>query len=176
MESTANELVQLVYDRSEIAQTLYRYASGLDHNNAETFASVFTDDCVLDFTPAGEKLEIAFPVLHGRDEIVGAVLPIIGPLDTTHTVSNVQMEVRGDAATMCAFILAQHYMPGDGPKRGTEYAMLMNRYEAELVRSGRQWLFTRVMIDNVWAEGDPGLLTALATYRAVRGRAKQRQS
>jgi hypothetical protein len=66
---------------------------------------------------------------------------------------------------MCAFILAQHYMPVMGHKRGTEYAMLMNRYEAELVRSGRHVLFRRVMIDNVWAEGDPGLLTALATYR-----------
>ena len=113
-------------------------------------------------------------MLRGREQIAGAVLAIIGPLDTSHTASNIQTEINGDTATMCAFLLAQHYMPGDGPKRGTEYAMLMNRYEAELVRDGRQWRFKRVMIDNVWAEGDPGILTALATYRAVRAKGRGR--
>ncbi len=51
----------------------------------------------------------------------------------------------------------------------------MNRYEGELVRDGAKWRFKRIVIDNAWANGDPGILTALATHRAAKQRSKQRQ-
>lgn len=84
------------------------------------------------------------------------------------------MEVSGDTATLHAYLMSQHFMPGDGPRRGSEYALLMNRYETELVRDGQKWRFKRVVIDNAWAEGDPGILTALATHRVARSKLKPR--
>ena len=172
MEPT--ELAQLVYDRTEIAETLCRYAFGLDHNDADSLASAFTEDASFDFTPAGAKLEIPFTTVSGRDAIVRTLLSILGPLDTSHTISNLQVQVNGDSASVYAYVLAQHYMPGDGPKQGTEYALLMNRYDAHLVRDGDKWRISRVAIDNAWAEGNPMILTALATYRAVRAKSKPR--
>ena len=174
MDLTSAELAQLAYDRSEIADTLYRYAFGLDHGDPDSLASAFTEDCTFDFTPAGAKLGIPFPVLSGRDAVLNAVIPMIGPLDTSHTASNIQVEVSGDTATLHAYLMSQHFMPGDGPRRGSEYALLMNRYETELVRDGQKWRFKRVVIDNAWAEGDPGIITALATHRAARAIAKPR--
>ncbi len=50
------QLAQLAYDRTEIADTLYRYAFGLDHGDPDSLASAFTEDCTFDFTPAGAKL------------------------------------------------------------------------------------------------------------------------
>src|SRR5688572_11971508 len=103
----STDLAQLAHDRLEIADTLHRYAFGLDHGDADSLASVFTEDCRFDFTPAGKKLGIDFPVLTGRDAILKSVLPLIGPLDTSHTVSNQQIEISGDTATLYAYVISQ---------------------------------------------------------------------
>ena len=174
MEQNFAELAQLAYDRTEIADTLYRDAFGLDHGDPDSLAAAFTEDCTFDFTPAGAKLGIPFALLTGREAILNALIPMIGPLDTSHTASNIQVEVSGDTATLHAYLMAQHFMPGDGPRRGSEYALLMNRYETELVRDGQKWRFKRVVIDNAWAEGDPGIITALATHRVARSKLKPR--
>ena len=81
-------LTQLVSDRLEIADTLHRYAFGLDHNDADALASAFTADCTFDFTPAGAKLGLRFAKLNGRDAVVKSLISLLGPLDTSHTVSN----------------------------------------------------------------------------------------
>ena len=164
---------QLVSDRLEIADTLHRYAFGLDHNDADALASAFTQDCTFDFTPAGAKLGLRFPKLSGRDTVVKSLISLLGPLDTSHAVSNLQVRISGDSATAQAYIMAQHFMPGDGPRRGTENALLMNRYHCELLRDGQKWRLSRVKIDNAWAEGDPEILNALATHRVLVTKAKE---
>jgi hypothetical protein len=92
------DLAQLAHDRFEIADALHRYAFGLDHGDADSLASAVTDDCRFDFRPAGRKLEIDFPLLTGRDAILNGVLPFIGPLDTSHSVSNLQIEIVDDTS------------------------------------------------------------------------------
>ena len=168
------DLAQLAHDRFEIADAMYRYAFGLDHGDPDSLASAFTEDCVIDFTSAGRKLGLDFTVLTGRDAVVQTLIPMLGPLDTSHTASNLQIEVSGDTATLHAYMMSQHFMPGQGAKCSSEFALLMNRYDAELVRDGSKWRFRRVVIDNAWAEGDPGILTALATHRVMRSKTKQR--
>jgi hypothetical protein len=172
MDQTGAELAQLVYDRTEIADTMYRYAFGLDHGDPDSLASALTEDCVVDFTAAGKKLGIDFRVLTGRDAVLEVLIPMIGALDTSHTASNLQIEVSGETATLHGYLMSQHFMPGNGPRPGSDYALLMNRYDAELVRDGRTWRFKRLVIDNAWANGDPGILTALATHRVIRSKSK----
>src|SRR5439155_23056464 len=67
------DLAQLACDRYEIADTLHRYAFGLDHGDADSLASAFAEDCIFDFRPAGIKLGIDFPKLSGREAIVNAL-------------------------------------------------------------------------------------------------------
>lgn len=160
------DLAQLACDRYEIADALHRYAFGLDHGDADSLTSALTEDCVFDFRPAGRKLGIDFPRLTNRQAIVNAVLPLIGPLDTSHTASNLQIEISDDSATLSAYLMSQHFMPRQGSRRGSENALLMNRYDCELVRDGQKWRFKRVTIDNAWAQGDPEILNAMATHRA----------
>ena len=155
---------------SEIADTTYRSAFGLDHGDPDSLASALTEDCVLDFTSGGKKLGIDFPVLRGRDAVLQTLIPMLGPLDTSHTASNLQIEVSGDTATLHCYLMSQHFMPGQGPRRGSDYALLMNRYDAELLRDGMKWRFKRITIDNSWAEGDPGIITALATHRVAKAK------
>jgi hypothetical protein len=66
-------------------------------------------------------------------------------------------------------------MPRQGSRRGSEHALLMNRYDCELVRDGQKWRFKRVTIDNAWVQGDPEILNALAGRQALRAKSKQQQ-
>ena len=166
------DLAQLANDRHEIADTLYRFAFALDHGDADSMASALTEDCVLDFRPAGKKLGLDFGRMTGRDAIIQVLIPLIGPLDTSHTTSNLQIEISGDTAAMYAYVMAQHFMPHEGSRRGSENALLMNRYDCELVRDGDKWRFKRVTIDNAWAQGNPQILNAMAMHRVLRTRSK----
>ena len=166
------DLAQLAHDRFEIADTMYRYAFGLDHGDADSLASAMTEDCVFDFRPAGKKLSLDFPLVTGRDAILKAVLPMIGPLDTSHTANNLQVEISGDSATLYAYVMSQHFMPRQGSRQGSEYALLMNRYDCDLVRDGEKWRFKRMTIDNAWALGNPEILNALATHRVLTAKPK----
>jgi hypothetical protein len=56
-------------------------------------------------------------------------------------------------------------MPREGSRPGSENALLMNRYDCELVRDGEKWRFKQMVIDNAWAQGNPEILNALATQR-----------
>jgi 3-phenylpropionate/cinnamic acid dioxygenase small subunit len=167
------DLAQLACDRYEIADTLHRFAFGLDHGDADSLASAFTEDCIFDFRPAGRKLKIDFPKLSGREAIVNALIPFLGPLDTSHTVSNLQIEVSDDSATLYAYVMSQHFMPRQGYQPGSENALLMNRYDCELVREGQKWRFKRVTIDNAWVQGNPEILNALAIQRTLAARPRQ---
>jgi len=167
------DLAQLAHDRFEIADALHRYAFGLDHGDADSLASALTEDCRFDFRPAGRKLEIDFPLLIGRDVILNGVLPLIGPLDTSHSVSNLQIEIVGDTATLYAYVLSQHFMPREGSRRGSEYALLMNRYDCNLMRDRDKWRFKSMTIDNAWALGNPEILNALASQLVLRIKSKK---
>jgi SnoaL-like domain len=169
----STDLSQLGNDRYEIADALHRFAFGLDHGDADSLASALTDDCVLDFRPAGKKLGLDFPKLTGRQAIVDALIPLLGPLDTSHTVNNLQIEIAEDSATLYCYVLAQHFMPREGCRPGSENALLMNRYDCELVRDGQKWRFKHVTIDNSWAQGNPEILNALAIHRALTTKPRQ---
>jgi len=169
----SSDLAQLACDRYEIADALHRYAFGLDHGDADSLASAFTEDCVFDFRPAGKKLALDFAKLTGRQAVVDTLIPLLGPLDTSHTVSNLQIEITDDSATLYAYVMSQHFMPRRGSRRGSDNALLMNRYDCELVRDGQKWRFKRVMIDNAWAQGNPEILNALAIQRALATKTKR---
>jgi len=168
----SHDLAQLAADRHEIADALYRFAFGLDHGDADSLSSALTEDCILDFRPAGKKLGLDFPKLNGRQAIVEGLIPLLGPLDTSHTVSNLQIEISEDSATLYCYVMAQHFMPREGPRYATENALLMNRYDCELVRDGQKWRCKRIVIDNAWAQGNPEILNALAMHRLLSSKSK----
>ena len=168
----STDLAQLANDRYEIGDALHRYCFSLDHGDADSLASAFTEDCIFDFRPAGKKLHLDFPVMTGRQAILDSVLPLIGPLDTSHTASNLQIEISADSATLSAYVMSQHFMPREGTRRGADHALLMNRYDCELTRDGQKWRFKRITVSNAWTQGDPEILNALATYRVLTSKPK----
>jgi len=75
------------------------------------------------------------------------------------TVNNLQIEVSDDSATLYAYVMFNNFMPREGCRRGSENALLMNRYDCELVRDGHKWRFKRVTIDNAWRRAIRKFLT-----------------
>ncbi|HEY6111414.1 MAG TPA: nuclear transport factor 2 family protein [Chthoniobacterales bacterium] len=124
------------------------------------------------FSAGRPQTRTRFPEIDRRKAIVDALIPLLGPLDTSHTTSNLQIEISDDSATLYAYVLAQHFMPREGSRPGSEHALLMNRYDCELVRDGRKWRFKKMVIDNAWAQGNPEILNALAIHRVLSAKPK----
>ncbi|MFL6515221.1 MAG: nuclear transport factor 2 family protein [Chthoniobacterales bacterium] len=175
------DFAQLANDRYEIADALHRYAFALDHDHPDTLASVLTDDCRFDFGPAAKKIGVEMAVLNGRDAIVQNVLPRIGPLKTSHSVSNIQIEISGDTASLTAYVASQHFVGRNGS--ASDFALLMNRYDCGLVRTSAadapdrvRWQFKRITIDNAWFQGNPDVLDASSMSNALRTKRLKRNA
>ncbi|MEU3854439.1 nuclear transport factor 2 family protein [Streptomyces sp. NPDC029554] len=154
-----DDKLQLLLDHAAIADALHRYTAGLDHGDADLLASSLTEDAMVDLTPATSKIGLDFPALKPRDTIVGTLIPAVGPLDTSHVISNIRASVDGDTAHVNCYAMAQHYLPHEGPKPDrTRHALMMNRYDADLTRDGSTWRISRLTIDNAWFEGDETVL------------------
>ena len=62
-----------LHDIHAVVDTLYRFAAGIDLRDRKLLSSAFTEDAISDFRPAGAKTGFEYPVLQGRETIVGAV-------------------------------------------------------------------------------------------------------
>jgi len=149
--------LQLISDQLAVADTLYRFAAGIDLKDPGLLASAFAEDAISDFRPAAAKAGFDYPVLTGRDTIVAALSNSLTAFDTTHSVSNPRVSVDGDKAHLDALVEAQHVPRADHSR----HYLMKNRYDVDLVRHGDMWVIQRVTIDNVWRSGDPSVLAGV---------------
>jgi hypothetical protein len=101
--------------RTDIAQTVYAFASGIDDRDWDAYQSIFV----------GPDIEITFDYesYSGRpamrmtsEQWVGAVMPLFNGLDATqHTMSNpmVDIEASGRAARCRMYMQAAHFLWSD---------------------------------------------------------------
>lgn len=147
----------LAADKLAVAEALYRFAAGIDLKDADLLASAFAADAISDFRPAASKAGFDYPVLEGRDTIVTALTGSLKTLDTSHSVTNPRVTIKGDTARLDALVEAQH-VPSSDPSR---HYLMKNRYDAELARLDDGWVIQRVTIDNIWRSGDPSVLAGI---------------
>jgi hypothetical protein len=142
-------------ERSGIVDALYRFGAGQDLRDRSLFASAFSPNATLDFTRPARRLGARIPVFEGRQAIADAVLSAIGPLDTTHTVTNPRITAYdGERAAMFALVEAQHLLRDDHAR----HLMLKNIYTVELSKREHEWVIDHLRIDNVWHTGDSSVL------------------
>ena len=161
MTDTINQPSTLadLLDRAAIADTLHRYAAGLDLNDADLLTSSLTEDAVVDLGPAMRRIGYDFPPLAPRETAVTTLIGAVGPLDTSHSITNIRATIDGDTATVLAYAQAQHFKPGLGSDPAvTRHALMMNRYTASMVRDGEQWRIRHLDIANAWFDGDALML------------------
>lgn len=149
--------MQDMADKSAVIEVLYRFAAGIDLRDPVLLASTFAVDAISDFRPAAAKAGFDYPVIEGREVIVGALSGSLVSLDTTHTVSNPRVSIQGDSARLDALVEAQH-VPRSDP---SAHYLMKNRYDVELSRQENGWVIQRVTVDNVWRDGDPAVLSVV---------------
>jgi uncharacterized protein (TIGR02246 family) len=138
-------------DRAEIEDLQGRYMFALDFHDADTYASTFTEDGVLDYGPQVKGREAIRKVIADMAKRFGdqaaAVTPdaaALWPSVGRHNISNIVIKVDGDKATGRAYWF--HYS-NNTPKRTGQLDSFGN-YEDEMMKVDGHWLFTKRKIYN----------------------------
>ncbi|WP_319455400.1 MULTISPECIES: nuclear transport factor 2 family protein [unclassified Mycobacterium] len=132
-------------DESDITALLYRYARAVDTKDWELYRSVFTDNAVIDYSsngiPAGSRDDIA-------DFLSQAFTAI--PM-SMHYITNVEVDVDGDTATVRAMFYNPTQLPGF-----SELSSFGGYYFHDLVRTADGWRSRNLREEAVWSVNGPG--------------------
>ena len=135
--------LQAIEDRIAAEDLLTRYATAVDRRDWEQYRSIFTTDAVIDYTSAGG---IAGTV----DEIVEFLSTSLEMFEMTqHLVSNIDLEVRGDSATVTAMFNNPMRLPGG------DTWFTGGWYHHDLVRTPDGWRSQRLREESVWLDRAP---------------------
>lgn len=132
--------LQALTDKVEIRELLFRYARGLDTHDWSLLCSVFTSDAQLDYT------SVDGPV-GPRDEVVAWLERALTPVPMTqHFITNVEIDLQGDRATVRAMFYNPMQLPGiEG------LAQCGGNYHHDLVRTPEGWKSRRLVEETKWS-------------------------
>ena len=138
-----------------IEQALIRFGAGQDLRDIELLATAFSDDAVLDFThPAAELGATADPMV-GRTSIVETVFAVTAPLITSHTITNVRIIHLEEASAEAHALIEAMHIDRMKPARRL---LLKNSLSISAERIGHRWQIQELTFQNLWREGEPGVL------------------
>ena len=139
-------------DRSAIVELVNRYADGVRLGDAELITSCFSDDASIDYGHGR--------VMQGRQRISAYFSELLGPtseeaplafdlrLASTPVVSNVEIELEGDAAHCESACLAIHA----GRRHERDFVVVRGtRNVDELVRTADGWKIRRRVHSSAWS-------------------------
>jgi ketosteroid isomerase-like protein len=132
---------QSVRDELDIQRVIHDYAWACDNGDWGLLKSVFTDDAYLDYSstegPAGSRDEVVAWLEQSLSQV-----PVIH-----HVVSNFQIGLEGDRATVRAMFHCSARLPGMG---AADMFVTGGYYDEELVRTPNGWKIQRLFEDNRW--------------------------
>jgi hypothetical protein len=146
-------------DRLNVAETVYRYAYGVDTRDFELYRSIFAERVAVDFTSYHGGEAMVLPA----DEWVAGVRPVFTALAATqHSMTNPVTSIDGDAAACRMYVQAHHVYDPEDP---ASWYTIGGYYDDTLVRSADGpvgWLLTGVTLTVLWRRGDPGIMSLAA--------------
>ena len=153
-------MVVSVEDRMNIAETMARFAAGIDTRDWVMYRSVFTEHIDVDYR--SWRVESYGPMT--ADAWVARATRLFPGLDASqHALSNLRFEVDGDAAVCHAYVRADHYLVN---RFGDSMFTIGGMYSDRLVRGDTGWLITGKALKVLWSQGNKHVMT-LAAERAA---------
>ncbi|HEX6394532.1 MAG TPA: nuclear transport factor 2 family protein [Acidimicrobiales bacterium] len=136
-----------------VAETLYRYAIGVDRRDWGLYRSLFADTVAIDFASYDPDLP---PRRMSADQWVAGVVPLFtGLAATQHSMTNPLATIDGDNAAITMYVHAHHvYDPTDA----ASWYTIGGYYEDTLARVAGRWLLTGVRLMVTWRAGDPAIM------------------
>jgi 3-phenylpropionate/cinnamic acid dioxygenase small subunit len=156
--------LELIAEKLEITEVLYRYATALDTRDWALLAGVFAPDAVYTIGPHGD--------FTGPQAIGAKIASLIGGYESTqHLITNPVIEITGGSARASCYLHAQHCLPDQ--RTGSSTYEMGGTYRDELVHTSDGWRIQRRVLEVAWRDGN-GALSAEAQRRyaassAVRG-------
>ncbi len=146
--------LQSISTREAIADAVYRAVQGIDTNDLPLFKSALTEDVSMEATGMG---------VIQADDIVNKMFSGVGPMDTTHIISNIRInaEEDGHTASMTAYAVAQHFRKGEGHDPAAPGLLSGGIYTLELVKDSKDglWKVRKWVVDFKWMQGDRSIMT-----------------
>ncbi len=140
--------------REAVIDAIYRGLLSIDENDPALFDSAWAgQDVAFEFN--GRPTE-------GFDAIKSFLLGSIGPLDTTHSISNVRVDLKdgADTAKLTANFIAQHGPPGRGLEADGPKFLAGGRYWVDVVKDETDglWKVKKWALKLVWRQGDESIM------------------
>ena len=147
-------------DKLAVAETIYRYATGIDTRDFPLYRSIFATEVAIDFSSYNGRQ----PAIMTGDQWVDSVRPLFTALAATqHSMTNPIAEIDDDRARCRMYMQAHHVFVPDDP---TSWFTIGGYYDDTLVRSDAGpagWLIDSVTLKVLWRRGDADIMVAAAT-------------
>jgi hypothetical protein len=157
-------------DRLNVAETVYRYAYGVDTRDFASYRSIFAARVAFDFT----SFQGGEPVVMDADQWVAGVQSVFTNLAATqHAMTNPITAIDGDTATCRMYVQAHHVYQADDP---ASWYTIGGYYDDTLVRSDdgpAGWLLSGVTLTVLWRRGDPEIMARAAADGSSRPHDRQ---
>jgi len=149
-------------DKLAVTETVYRYATGIDHRDWALYRSLFADTVTVDFSSYRPELP---PRQVSADKWVAGLIPLFtGLAASQHSMTNPLATIDGDTAAITMYLQAHHVFD---PTDAASWYTIGGYYEDALARVDGRWLLTGVRLTVTWRAGDPGIME-LARAEGIR--------
>ena len=150
-------------DRTEIVETIYCYATGVDTKDWALYRSIFTDEVEIDFS-SFDPSNLARRLK--ADEWVAGVRVLFTGLDATqHSMTNPRVAIDGEHATCIMYMQAAHFLQNN---EGDNEFTIGGFYTDRLVRTVHGWKLSGVKLTVSWSRGNKHIMTLAAQRGAER--------
>jgi hypothetical protein len=154
--------------RLDVAETVYRFAYGIDQRDWAGYRSIFV--------APPDRIDFDYSSYHGRapsamdvDTWIGAVTPLFTGLDATqHSMSNPLVEIDGRTARCRVYMQAAHFLWRDDLEESTGSAepefTIGGYYDDHLVLgSDDRWRIDAVRLTVWWRRGNEAIMKLATT-------------
>lgn len=139
--------LSMLVDKQEISELVTRYCHALDTRDWEMLATCFVPNAVFE----GEGL----PTGEGFAQIREIIAAALSGLDQSqHYVSNLNIHLHNDRASLVCYLQAQHVRSSAGLDPNFLVAGI---YRDEVVRTNGGWRFARRNLAVTWTSGNPAV-------------------
>jgi ketosteroid isomerase-like protein len=142
-------MVQLLFDRAEIADIVRRYAQAIDTRDHGLLRTCYTDEIEMDFSPTVDGMTQTH---FTADEWVEMVFKFHGQLTATeHILVPEGIDVQGDIARCYAVMHAGHFKR---EAHGSPNWLIAGSYDMSFTRTADGWKMHQASQIVRWVEGN----------------------
>jgi hypothetical protein len=157
MAQSSSHILASLTPREAIVDAMTRALVACDRNDTALFNSAWDGEDVAFEINDGDK-----KVLPNLGLIRMHILDRVGPMDTTHNISNIRVDVKdgADTALLTATSLAQHCPPGRGKEPDGPKYLVGGEYSADVIKDNADgvWKIKKWALKVIWAQGDASVM------------------